>query len=87
MQQPGGVHGLERSDGLAHQANRFLGRDGATARHEVGEVVPLEVLHAQVGRAVLLEGRVDGCDLRVAERGCGPRLAQEALPPGFGVVI
>ena len=54
--------------------------DGVKRRpHSRREGLPFDVLHDDEADAVALTDVVDGCDIRMIQRGCGLRFAREAL--------
>ncbi len=76
----GGVEG--RCD-LRGDRHRALGGESSDALEQLTQVATLDEPHRDVESPIRLPGRVDRDDVRVLERSCEPRLAQEALAEPF----
>jgi hypothetical protein len=70
---------LEPRAGLEDQIDRPVRIDPAVFRQQLGEGPPLDALHHDVRRPVLLTDVEDADDVRVREAGRGARLAHEPL--------
>src|SRR5208337_2729824 len=73
-----GVGGVERIGDLDAQQKQRVEFHGTVA-DEMLQRCAVEVLHDDVGLAVLLAYVVDGADIGMIEGGCGSSLAAEAL--------
>ena len=80
MDDAGRVRGRQRPADLDGDLAGALGRQPPLVRQHVGQIDPVEVLHHEVGAAVLGRAEVgDVDDVRVADARGGARLAPEPL--------
>ena len=80
VDEPGPVRGVQRVGHLAGDPERAFGVERAVAPQHGAEILAFDVGHGQVERPVVLPS-VDHVDnVRLVERSCDLRLAQEAAP-------
>ena len=77
---PFGVRGRQPVGDLDGELDRLAKRQRGAVQ-PVAQALPVEQLRNDVGRPVVLADVVDGDDVRVVERGGGPRFELEAAQP------
>ena len=85
MHQPGFVGGVECASDLLRHVQRFLGRQRPARPEQRLEARPVDVTHGEKQDAVDLVGVVDRDHVRMLERRCELRLAQEPRAEVFVV--
>ena len=79
VHQPPMVGVVQRLRQRAQDGEHLVGREGPPLPDDLGQRLPLQVLHHEVVPAPFLSHVVDGNDVGVLEPCCRPSLAQEAL--------